>query len=175
MEDVYFTILELFQSQIRTYVDLTDNDEFGIPGIPSEHVLIWPIEYDPREDGEDSIHAGDPPCPGVLITPGKVLSPPEEGENACDWISFPVLVQIVDRSVDKTDTNRLKLWLRWQRRIHRFFNMNNLRNEVTMLHLVYGASADAIEKYHFKISPLAVGVMPFIAQVEQTRDSRGYV
>lgn len=173
MDDVHWDILEQFESQIREYVDLSG--DFGIGGIPDENVTIWQNQYDPREDGADSIHAGDPEVPGVLVSTPTVLSPVKEGENNCDWITYLIVVQIVDRYAGKGDRDRIKLHLRWQRRIHRYFNMNNLRNEISRLHLVYGEKAEVIDQSRFKLSPLAVAAIPFGVQVDQDRDTNGFV
>lgn len=173
MDDMHWDILAQFEQQIKDQVDLSG--DFGISGIPDENVTIWQVQYDPREDGEDARHGGDPPTPGVLVSTPTVLSPVDLGENDCDFLLYLVIVQIVDRYVGKKDRDRIKLHLRWRRRIHRYFNMNNLRNTIPRLHLVYGERASVIDEARFKLSPLAVGAIPFIAQADQDRDTTGYV
>lgn len=173
MDDVHWDILFQFEQQIKNHVDLSG--DFGLAGIPGEHVTIWQVQYDPREDGEDALQAGDPETPGVLISTPTILSPVDEGENDCDWVTYLIIVQIVGRYVGKKDRDRIRLHLRWQRRIHRYFNMQNLRNTIPRLHLVYGEQASAIDASRFKLSPLAVAAIPFGVQVDQDRDPNGFV
>jgi len=124
---VYKNILDAIKSQLQTYVTLTGVN--GTDSIRDEAIVIRTPRY--NSDSRSHEWYASEETPGILIIPGRrVRRPPGEGNNCQDDVHYPVMIQIVDRSQQRYDEDKVASWLLWHENIAKYFNHNNLRNAV---------------------------------------------
>jgi hypothetical protein len=153
MAEVLWNILTKSQTALRTFVwEIKGTD--STKAITDDHIVIR------KSHRQKQFEAGfvNEATPGVIITPSlKINIDPQAGENARDYIQYPVLFQVIDSDLgDRGDEENLRTWLHWQEKIGRFFR-NQQPLSIAELYLVTVNVVDTVDETLFVRAERFVG------------------
>lgn len=104
----FWVILTELQRVLRENVKFVPIGEDQLASIVPESIVIRKLRA-PRPDYPANTSET---LPGWIISPGRVMKPSMEGNNAQDETVYRVILQLIDKDYDQ-GTHGLRSWLRW--------------------------------------------------------------